>query len=378
MSRRRCRCPPSRCVACARAVDNSNLGLNGWLNSSPVLNVSSQAAALRALGRLALLSEPLSRRAVQIAEACLRGGSGTSRRGASASLEPQLAAVTVLADAAHAFPNAYSDRLALLGRLMAPREESDGGGSLPAAPGTAAPADSSEASAADVEEVEAGTEVAAPAETSSPAAAHPAPPERLARAAAAAYCRLLLSDRLRLQSGLGPVGAALVHGSPSVVAVVRHALAQLLAAAAPKERARLCMAAFHQAPPACRAALATALTDPAGGLLGAADLRGGASCSVVCLVPVLACSACCSRSALALASAPTADLRPDASPCSNNNNNNRCAGQPSAAGASGCGMQRRRRRAWRDERCWRQQRRRGAGGGSGPAAAHAALSQGPL
>ena len=78
------------------------------------------------------------------------------------------------------------------------------------------------------------------------------------RAAAAAYCRLLLSNKLKLQGVLGPVGAALAGGSPQVAAVVRHALRQMLAAgaAAPRERARLCMDLFHQTPLSCRMQLA--------------------------------------------------------------------------------------------------------------------------
>lgn len=235
-----------------------------------------QAAALRALGRLALLSEPLSERAVALAEAALAGGSSRS----SAGTEVQAAAVALLADAIEAFPNAYSDRLLLIGRLMAPAvqpaaaaadvEATEGG---PAGSGGADAADDHPASQQQqdqeqqAQQEEKGSEEAAqpaakqaaparPAATATAPALSPEQREQLARVAAASYCRLLLRNKLKLQGMLGPLGSALSAASPPVAALVQHALRQMLGAAAPKEQARLCMALFHQTPPSCRVALA--------------------------------------------------------------------------------------------------------------------------
>ena len=178
-----------------------------------------QAAALRALGLLAVLSESLSRTAVEAAEAGLTGGGAAG----GAAAEVQLAAVAVLEAAISAFPNAYSDRLSLIGQRMAPP---CGGEQAPQPPAAA------------------------------PSPAEQGQGERVARAAAAAYCRLLLRNKLKLQGQLGPVGSALVAGSAPVAALARHALRQLLGSAPPKDRARLALALFHQTPPGRRAALA--------------------------------------------------------------------------------------------------------------------------
>jgi hypothetical protein len=203
-----------------------------------------QAAALRALGRLAALSEPLCCRAVQLAEAGLH----------ASSAEVQQAAVAVLANAIDAYPTGFGDRLLLVGQLMLPAV---------AVPGAAAhqarhPADSQAAEPDDKSAGAAGAAERAPEQQSQSQQQQQQQQQQVARAAAAAYCRLLLSNKLKLQGVLGPVGAALAGGSPQVAAVVRHALRQMLAAgaAAPRERARLCMDLFHQTPLSCRMQLA--------------------------------------------------------------------------------------------------------------------------
>ncbi|PRW50755.1 NRT1 PTR FAMILY -like [Chlorella sorokiniana] len=247
------------------------------------LPAAVQAAALRALGRLALLSEPLSQRAVALAEEALSSGSGRT------GMEVQAAAVALLADAIEAFPNQYSSRLLLIGRLMVPGAEPAAAGGMEPAGG---PAESSGTGSADAASELAATPQQAQQDQESsdgpaaeptvatsrqaPAAAvlTPEQQEPLAQAAAAAYCRLLLRNKLKLQGMLGPLGSALASASPTVAALVQHALRQMLGAAAPKERARLCMALFHQTPPDCRVALAQALVDPSRGLLPAAELRG--------------------------------------------------------------------------------------------------------
>lgn len=217
-----------------------------------------QAAALRALGRLSLLSQRLSARAVHAAEAVARGVAN-----GSGGAEAQEAAVAVLADAISAFPNTYSDRLLLIGGLLVP-------GSVPRRNGTACGATSAES---------AGGAPAVPVNVQA-AAAPPAhgPPlqqqERLAQTAAHAYCQLLLHNTLKLQGMLGPLGCTLVRGAPPVAAVVGHALRLRLGPAPPKDRARLAMALFHQAPLSCRRQVAEALADPVAGLLAASDLRG--------------------------------------------------------------------------------------------------------
>jgi len=239
---------------------------------SAMLFLNLQAAALCALDRLALLSEPLSQRAVALAEAALCGSSGSSCSGGSAAPEVQAAAVALLADAIEAFPNRYSDRLLLIGWLMAPAGQAAGGPAVLVEEQVSGPAESSGAGG-----VEAAREPAAGSEqqqdigaqqaqqAQQPAdgihhAAHqtlsPEQQEQLSRASAAAYCRLLLRNKLKLHGMLGPLGCALAAASPPVVALVQHALRQMLGAAAPKERARLCMALFHQTPPGCRVALA--------------------------------------------------------------------------------------------------------------------------
>lgn len=229
-----------------------------------------QAAALRALGLLALLSEPLSQQAVAAAEAALLGTSGGGS--GSSSTEVQAAAVALLADAIEAFPNRYSDRLLLIGRLMAPAAAELGSGT--AVEGTPAECSAEGSGAGAAEDGVAADEQAqlvangdGPAQPAArpeapqacpaaPATGLPEQQEQLARAAAAAYCRLLLRNRLKLQGMLGPLGAALATALPPVAALVQHSLRQMLGAAAPKERARLCMALFHQTPLGCRAALA--------------------------------------------------------------------------------------------------------------------------
>lgn len=172
-----------------------------------------------------MLSEPLSVRAVAAAQAGLAGGTA----------EVQLAAVAVLEAAISAFPNAFSDRLALIGQRMAP------------------PCDSAQMTAA-----AAAAEAGAATHTDA-AQQGQGQGERVARAAAAAYCRLLLLNKLKLQGQLGPVGCALVAGAAPVAALARHALRQLLGAAPPKERARLALALFHQTPLGRRTALAQVL-----------------------------------------------------------------------------------------------------------------------
>lgn len=209
-----------------------------------------------------------------LAETALADGSSCS----SAGTEVQAAAVALLADAIESFPNAYSDRLLLIGRLMAPAVQ-------PAAPAADVqatddgPAESSGAGAADgqaasqqqqeeqeqqeVTGSEEGSQPAAkqatqprPAAAATTSALSPEQREQLARVAAASYCRLLLRNKLKLQGMLGPLGSALAAASPPVAALVQHALRQMLGAAAPKEQARLCMVLFHQTPPSCRIALA--------------------------------------------------------------------------------------------------------------------------
>lgn len=236
-----------------------------------------QAAALRALGRLALLSESLSQRAVALAEAALGGGTGGG--GSNAATEVQAAAVALLADAIEAFPNLYSDRLLLIGRLMTPdaqppaAQEQPANG--PAESGRAGGADSASETAASQQQLEqAGPngdrhaqqeQQAQQVVTAASASLFPEQREQLARAAAASYCRLLLRNKLKLQGMLGPLGSALAAASPPVAALVQHALRQMLGAAAPKERARLCMALFHQTPPGCRVALAQVRPGASGG-----------------------------------------------------------------------------------------------------------------
>lgn len=200
-----------------------------------------QAAALRALGRLALLSQPLSARAVALAERALQPSAGAGP-GSRAATEVQQAAVSVLAEAISAFPNSHSDRLLLIGQLMVP---------LPGEPGPARAG----GSAGSCEAAEGAAGEGGDGDGSA-AARERQQQEQLARCAAAAYCRLLLHNRLKLQGMLGPVGVALARGAPPVAALVRHALRQLLLAGAPKERARLAMALFHQTPLACRLQLA--------------------------------------------------------------------------------------------------------------------------
>lgn len=196
-----------------------------------------QAAALRALGRLAVLSEPLCCSAVQLAERCLcsspstrsgTAGIGSHSCGASDSrAQVQQAAVSLLANAIDAHPNRFGGKLLLIGQLMVPDSTLAGGAATGSLPGAAAAA-------------------AAPVPCSKPAQ----PTEQLARVAAGAYCRLLLRNKLKLQDHgmLRPVGCALAGGSACVAAIVRHALCQLLQAAPPKDRARLCLDLFHQTP----------------------------------------------------------------------------------------------------------------------------------
>lgn len=198
-------------------------------------HVSMQAAALRALCRLTVLSEPLCRRAVQLAEAGLSASSPGVRQ----------AAVEVLADTIDAYPTGFGDRLLLVGQLM-----------LPAVAGPGRDAEQAQQPGAGSQaEVPGNDRAGAPAGS----ARHRSDQQQqMARAAAAAYCRLLLRNKLKLQGVLSPVGAALAGGSPPVAALVRHALRQMLAAgaAALRERSRLCMDLFHQTPPSCRAQLA--------------------------------------------------------------------------------------------------------------------------
>lgn len=183
-----------------------------------------QAAALRALGSLAVLSEPLDHRAVQLAERCLAvqaGGpdNGSSAGSAACSLEVQLVAVELLAGSIDAFPNAFSGKLPRLGRLMVPATECPASQAVPPQQGLPAAAGETEA-------------------------------EQLAFVATAAYCRLLLGNKLRLQGAgmLAPVGCALAGGSAHVAAIAQHTVRQLLLAAPPKGRARLCLDLFHQTP----------------------------------------------------------------------------------------------------------------------------------
>lgn len=224
-----------------------------------------QAAALRALGRLAVLSEPLCRRAAAVAE-------GRLQAGGSGGAEPvREAAVAVLADAIDAFPNAFSCKLVLVGRLMvpgeaaAPGEGAAAGGAMEAGQAKEEQAEAEDAGR--VEQQPAGPTGAAAvaAAAASAAAAEPealraaadaSAGQRLAQVAAAAYCRLLLRNKLKLRGVLGPVGAALAGGAPAVAALVKHALRQMLAAAAPRERARLCLDLFHQTPLPSRQRLA--------------------------------------------------------------------------------------------------------------------------
>lgn len=191
--------------------------------SHPMACSPLQAAALRALGCLAVLSEPLCRWAVLQAERCLSAPAGNTHDGGCAGLAPgmevQLEAVALLADSIDAFPSAFSGKLQLLGRLMTPAAMPHSGrGDAP--------------------------------QGEPSAAACAAEAEQLALETASAYCRLLLRNKLRLQDAgmLAPVGCALAGGSGRVAAVARHALSQLLLAAPPKGRARLCLDLFHQTP----------------------------------------------------------------------------------------------------------------------------------
>lgn len=206
--------------------------------------VELQAAALAALGRLAVLSEPLCRRAVGLAERRLEGPAGTA---ADASAE---AAVEVTAAAVDAFPNAFGSKLLLIGHLMVPAAAGQSG---------AAGAEQQDGRQAACEQ---HSEDAQPDPAEEQAAAGSAPrgaADRLACMAAAAYSRLLLSNKLKLQGVLGPAGLALARSADSedvvrqgpqsrVAVVVGCALRALLAAAPPRERARLALDLFHQTP----------------------------------------------------------------------------------------------------------------------------------
>ena len=190
-----------------------------------------------------------------------------------------------LADAIDTFPTSFGGRLSLLGSIMA---------ATPWQP---------EAPAGDGEEEE---EAAGRGRGGGPAAAHGGGcasalaagraggaafgvAGRLQQHAAAAYARLLLQNKLKLQAVLGTVGACLATGRPAhtgrpsaapsatspggggsrgggggstsastrVAAILLHALRQLLGSASgPKERARLAMDLFQQTPAHCRGALA--------------------------------------------------------------------------------------------------------------------------
>ena len=227
-------------------------GEGGQQQQQPAPPAEVRAAALRALGRLSLLSEAPCGAAVALAERCLLqrpvasgrdtdGGSGDGGGGEGGDCSPppccvQLAAVEVLAGAVDAFPNSYGDRLGLLGSRM----------------------------------LSGPTVVAAAATSGSVAGGSPGQEQAVAFAAAAAYSRLLLSNKLKLQGALGPAGSALAASSEcgtggsnsgsngsaaggvagAVAAVVGRALGQLLGAAAsgPRERARLALDLFHQTP----------------------------------------------------------------------------------------------------------------------------------
>lgn len=149
--------------------------------------------------------------------------------------------MAVLANAINAFPNLYSNRLLLIGQAMAPSAEAAGSAPFPAAAGP------------DPSRSPTPGQLAGDADGTDPAASAPL---CLAQAAAAAYYGLLLRNKLKLQGMLGPLGSALAASPGPVAAVVSHALRQLLGSAPPKERARLCMALFHQTPLGCRCRLA--------------------------------------------------------------------------------------------------------------------------
>ncbi|KAL4443283.1 hypothetical protein ABPG75_011020 [Micractinium tetrahymenae] len=272
-----------------RLAGGSSLGEQAEGSAAAAVPACVQAAALRALGRLAVLSEPLCRSAVQLAERCLvpggrdeicEGSTGSSGPG----LEVQQAAVALLADSIDAFPNAFASKLPLVGRLMVPA-------AVPSAAQAGASQDGCGAASA--------------------AAASAAQAEQLARSAAAAYCRLLLRNKLRLQDAgmLAPVGCALAGGSARVAALARHALRQLLLAAPPKDRARLSLDLFHQTPleRGWRRLLAEELVRPSSGLLSEADLRSDvlASQAVQALLAAAAAS-----STGAGAAPPAADAAP--------------------------------------------------------------------
>lgn len=134
-----------------------------------------QAAALRSLGRFLLLSECCGGHLPAV-ERCLRAQQGDAD-GSSAPPEVAAAAVAVLADTAHQFPNLHGARLLQIGALALETGPAPGGS------GSGGP---------DPEQA----------------------PEAVRHAAAAAYTRLLLSGRFKLQGALGPAGAAIVGADP--------------------------------------------------------------------------------------------------------------------------------------------------------------------
>eukprot|EP00887_Chlorella_sp_A99_P001044 scaffold14.g1044.t1 len=221
---------------------------------------AAAAAAMRALGRLAVLSQPLYTQHMGVVERCLWGGERGDKRSTgeqarvrnppcatAAAAEVQAAAVAVLADAIDAFPSAFGSRVALLGELMAV------------------------APAADEREDGSAAPPAAEAAVAAAAAAG-----QLRRHAAAAYARLLLADKLKVESMLGAVGAVLAAGSVGaggrsgrgdgksgagggadpVAALMLHTARRLLdAARSPKDRARLAIGLFQRTPAHLRGAV---------------------------------------------------------------------------------------------------------------------------
>lgn len=87
--------------------------------------------------------------------------------------------------------------------------------------------------------------------------------------AAAAYCRLLLKNKLKLQGMLDVVGNGLADADCMVRNILRQACTQLLRVLAPKERARMAMSLFHETDPGNRGHIVQEISS---GLLSRADL----------------------------------------------------------------------------------------------------------
>ncbi|GAB4818692.1 hypothetical protein N2152v2_005738 [Parachlorella kessleri] len=168
-----------------------------------------QAGALRCMGRMLVLSQALCADYLPALESCLAS---------SASLAVKAAAVEVLAAVIDAFPSTLSGKLGLIGQLV----------------------------------VQQGISI------------------ELQQRAAAAFARLLLQNKFKLQGMLAVVGQGLTSGGDKVARILRHSLGQLLRTAGPKERARIALDLFHQTPLGLREAVVQEL---ACNLLAEADLR---------------------------------------------------------------------------------------------------------